>query len=54
MIKKGVETFSDKTDDFIYHNLYKVREIHRKNLKIEDFRGNFHRYNGKHTNRVRM
>ena len=29
-------------------------EIHSKILKIEDFCGNFRRYNGKHTNTIRM
>ena len=38
---------------FLYDMSDKVRKIHRKNLKIVDFCGNFHRYNAKHTNTTR-
>ena len=31
-----METFSDKSKDFIQHISDNVREIHKKNLKIED------------------
>ena len=31
-----METFSDKSKDFVQHISDNVREIHKKNLKIED------------------
>ena len=44
-----METFSDKTKDFIQHISDNVREIHKKNLEIKDFFVIF-TYNGTHTN----
>ena len=41
-----METFSDKTKNFLQHISDKVREIHRKKLKIEDFCANSHKYKG--------
>ena len=35
--RKGSGDIFDKTKDFIQHISDKVREIHRKNFKIEDF-----------------
>ena len=49
-----MEIVSDKTENFMWHISYKIREIHRKNLITEDFCGKFYRYNGKHTNTIRM
>ena len=49
-----MEIFSDRTEDFVWHITHKVREMHKKYLKIEGFCGNFHRYNSKHTNTIRM
>ena len=49
---KGSGEILWKTKDFAHHISEKVREIHRK--KIEKFYGNFDRYNGKHTNTIRM
>ena len=49
-----METFSDKTKNFLQHISDKVREIHRKKLKIEDFCGNSHKYKGTHANTIRM
>ena len=49
MKKKG-ETFSDKTE-FLFNISDKGLEIHLNMLKFEDFCGNFHRYNGRHTNK---
>ena len=45
-----METFSDKTKDFVQYISDNVREIHKKSLEIKDFFCNFHRYNGTHTN----
>ena len=49
-----METFSDKTKKNSQHISDKVREIHRKKLKIEDFCGNSHKYKGTHANTIRM
>ena len=60
-IKKSYHIFEDKveipyeeTEYFIWHITDKVREIQRKNFKIENFCGNFHRYHDRHTNTIRM
>ena len=49
-----METFSDKIKEFLQHIYEKISEIHRKIIKIEDFCGNFHRYNGMDKNTLRM
>ena len=54
MIEKEMDVFSDKINDFVIHISDKVREIHRKNQRIEDFCGNFHTYTGMHTNIIRL
>ena len=43
-----METFSDKTEDFLWHITDKVTEFHRKTLKIEIFGGNFLGYNARY------
>ena len=50
-MKKKVETFSDKIEDFCITFLINY-EIHVKMIKFEDFCGDFHRYNGSHTNKI--
>ena len=39
--KGSGDIFWKKIEDFVWHISDKVMEIHRKNLKIEDFCGNF-------------
>ena len=39
---------------FPQHISDKIIEIHRNTVKFEDFCGNFHRYNDKLTNTIRM
>ena len=39
---------------FAKHICDKMMEIHRKTVKFEDIFGNFHRYNDRLTNTIRM
>ena len=49
---KNGETFSDKNQAFLYNISEKIMAIHVKMLKFEDFYGNFHRYNGRHSTEI--